>query len=306
MLKTLVLHILFLSIYGLFQLSGQEKSNPLKEIKTCFLEAASEKSYFVSSETVKEISTDKFLKTIAPYLNDPKPFVRYKAIDLTKRKGLLLSDTPERQKITPLLIEACKDKDSGNSGAASNALTLFTKSDFTAQAADSILALLASRPYHFERVIKLAGFVPNQKTVEKLSEMLSNDTTLNKKEKWALTLALARNGDATAIDYCMEKISGAGVNDEAITYLFPDLAYIRQPQAINYMLQGILTDEKNCRSSNPDSEKEIVCAFKIMELVAPVVTDFPVKLTSYGELNTDNYDTSLSATRGWINRNKSD
>lgn len=257
MLKTLVLHIFFLSIYGLFALNAQEKNNPLKEIKTCFLEAASEKSYFVSSETVKEISTDKFLKTIAPYLNDPKPFVRYKAIDLTKRKGLLLSDSLERQKIIPLLIEACKDKDGGNSGAASNALTLFTKSDFTAQAADSILALLSSRTFHFERVIKLAGFVANQKTVEKLAQMLSNDTTLNKKEKWAVNLALARNGSAPAIDYRMEKISGAGVNDRAITYLFPDLVYIKQPQAIRYMLQGILTDEKNCRSSNPDSERKV-------------------------------------------------
>ena len=107
-------------------------------------------------------------------------------------------------------------------------------------------------------------------------------------------------GNSESIDYCLNKIKGAGVNDHTVTHLFPDLAYIRNKDAFHYMLQEINSDEKKCSSANPDNEKPVICAFRIMELVAPYIEDFPVKLTSYGELDTNDYDKALIKVKEWI------
>jgi hypothetical protein len=73
---------------------------------------------------------------------------------------------------------------------------------------------------------------------------------------------------------------------------------------MDFMLREILSDEKRCRSSNPDKEEEIICAFKIIEMVAPVIENFPVKITSYGEADIDDFDHTLNSVREWIMLNK--
>jgi hypothetical protein len=279
--------------------SQQKIAEPRTEIEKYFTAAQKGNGYYIDRATLDGIDSKQFLKIVTPYLKLENAKVRYGAIDIIKRKALLLPESTGRSQYIHLLIEACRDKDSGNSGAASKALTRFRKTDFDEQGSDSLFSLLKSKPYYYERVIQLVGFVQPANSNIFLKEKLLNDSTLKKRTTWATYLALARTGDTASLKYCMEKVRSVAVNDQVVDYLFPDLLYTRQPEAIQYMLNEILSDKKKCSSSNPDSDAEIICAYRIMELVAPVITNFPLSLTD-GELDLDDYDAALITVRDWI------
>jgi hypothetical protein len=65
-----------------------------------------------------------------------------------------------------------------------------------------------------------------------------------------------------------------------------------------FLLRTIMNDERNCSSPNPDSNASINCAYRILELVAPVIVDFPVDVDE--ELLTNDYTESLVRVREWI------
>lgn len=279
---------------------NQQNISQEKEILKYFSEAVKGNNYSLSNAVINTIAVSNMVAMAKPYIGNSDRFVRYKAIDLIRKKGLLTKNPAEKQILTSWLLEACKDKDSGNSGVASRALINYTSNDFPTHAADSIIALMASHCFHLERVIRLSGFIHNESTTSFLNHIKQLDSTLTAQQKWALDLALARLGNSESIEYCLNKIKGAEVNDQTFFYLFSDLAYIRTKAAFDYMLQEINSDEKKCSSANPDNEKPVICAFRIMELVAPYIEDFPVKTTSYGELDTDNYDDTLKKVKEWI------
>ena len=70
------------------------------------------------------------------------------------------------------------------------------------------------------------------------------------------------------------------------------------------MLEEILSDDKNCFSSNPDNEVPIICAFRIMAQVGYHINDFPVEVDQYGLASDISYDQILRIVRQWINNNK--
>jgi hypothetical protein len=198
------------------------------------------------------------------------------------------------------LIQACKDRDGGNSGAASKALTQFRKEDFSNAAKDSLFFLLKTQPYYIERVIRLTGFAGVEGSKKYLEETYIYPASARKKTEWAARLALARMGDSTSLAYCLEKVKSEPVNDKVVYYLFPDLVYTRQEAGIRYMLGAIQSDAKNCTSSNPYSEENIICAFRIMELIAPVILNFPLHASDDGELEIEDFDEALKTVREWI------
>ena len=304
MIKIVSLFIILLH-YSVFSLGQEQKEWTVKtaknEIELYFNEAAKGKGYYLSGEALKVIDSKKFLKITNPYLESDNRKVRYSAIKLLKRKGIYLATPEERYPFVILLIEACKDKDSGNSGAASLALTQFNRNDFSEEACDSLLNLLKTSPYYLERIIQLVGFIDPGGAKEYLRETFLNNPSINKKKQWAAHLALARMGESTSMHFCLGQIKTEPVNDNVVYYLFPDLLYTRQEAAIQFMLDEILTDEKKCFSSNPDSEAKIICAYRIMELIAPVISNFPLQVTGYGELEIDDYDLALKTVRDWIN-----
>jgi hypothetical protein len=287
---------LFLLSYGQNQQSNSQKD----EIAKYYAEAVKGNDYALSSEVVNAITASGIIDISKPHMDNSDHFVRYKAIDLVRRKGMLIKDPVEKKMLTSWLLEACKDNDGGNSGVASRSLLSFSSGDFSSQAADSIMALISSHSFYLERLIRLSGFIHNESTLPFLSNVKQHDSTLTAKQKWAVDLALARLGNQESATYCINRITGTGTNDNTVAYLFPDLIYIRNKTAFNYLLQGILSDEKKCTSSNPDREKPVLCAFRIMELIAPYIESFPVQVTSYGELDIDNYDDALKKVREWI------
>ncbi len=146
----------------------------------------------------------------------------------------------------------------------------------------------------------LAGIVETgQETLRK--KFLMPD--INNEIKWAIALALARQGSSEHTNYCVQLANKLPANNNLISYIIPDLIYTRQKQAIDYCVQIINKDSKDCYSPNPDKPEFILCAYFVMELLAPVIMDFPLKTDATGTLVTGDYEKALITARAWFANN---
>ena len=261
-----LLYFIIIILISSASLSAQKK-NVSKELDTYYAEALKGKNYFISGEVVKAANPEKLLKKSVPYLKNENASVRYKAIDLIKRKGDLTGDTLYRQQYVAALIEAVKDRDGGNCGTALRGLTYFKPGDFNQASRDSIKKLLQTKTQHFDLLIKAAGFINDPQTKSILEKTLAEDSTLNAKTKWALHLALARLGDKDNLAYCMGKVKSVPLGDQVVSYLFPDLIYIRQPEAIQYMLDAILSNQKAVLHPIPTPMPILFAHLKLLNLL---------------------------------------
>jgi len=123
---------------------------------------------------------------------------------------------------------------------------------------------------------------------------------------WDIHLSLARLGNKEEIKYCVDLVRNAGLNDKVIYNLFPDLAYTRSKEAVYYMLEVLNSDSKDCFSPNPDNPVKIPCAYRVMEFLAPVIKNFPLKTDKDGELDVDDYEKSLITCREWFKKHVND
>lgn len=139
------------------------------------------------------------------------------------------------------------------------------------------------------KIRQLENFVRQQLTV-------ANDF----KSQWTYHLFLGRMGDPNSVQYCIETIRKIGLNDDVVYHLIPDLVYLHQNEAIDFILTKILDDEELCTSPNPDYDVAITCAYRLMELVAPVIEGFPLRTGPSGDLEVDDYPTGLEQVRQWI------
>lgn len=288
---------LFLTV-GMAYAQSPSKSDI--DFKAYFKASVNGKGYYITISQINNSNSKKLLKNVRPFLSVDNEKQRFAAIDLLRRKALSLTSAKERGPYIELLIEACKDNDSGISGAASNSLTQFAKSDFSKQHGDSLLALLKRKPYHYERIIKLNGFCQPEGSIKYINDKVLSDSLLTKKGVWAAKLALARMDHRESITYIEETVQQAGINDDIVDYLYPDIIYIRQPEVLRLVLNNILSDDKQCSSPNPDSEESIICAFKIIQLAGPVIRNFPLRITKYGEVDLEDYDKDLQSVRSWL------
>jgi hypothetical protein len=202
------------------------------------------------------------------------------------------------------IIKGCRDKDSGICGMELNSLTHFRKDDFDNEAAYELSVLTKEKIPHYHILIKLTGFVGISDLKAGYRQMLADKKYPNAQSRWALHLSLARMGEQDEIDYCFQKVRNIKVNDDVVYELIPDLIYTRQKKVFDYLLEIIESDEKSCSSSNPDSNVKIICAYRVMEQIAPYIENFPVETGTSGDLKTTNYDTALAKVREWIKANR--
>ena len=241
------------------------------------------------------------LKTgLNQYFSDSVASVRQKAYYLIYKKGITAEAT-NRTETVNTLINGCFDKNGGVVGAVLSNLNDFNSSDFDNKAKSAINKLLNKKKmFHRKKLAMLAGNIgAGKEAMQKklLDKRVSNDT------KWAYSLALARQGSAKHINYCMNQISEIPVNNNLITYIIPDLVYTKQREMIDYCISLVFRDTKDCFSPNPDKPEYILCAYRVLELIAPVIADFPYQTDATGTLNTDDYDKALTVARKWLTDN---
>lgn len=239
------------------------------------------------------------LNALQKYQTDTLPEVRAKVYYLTQKVGLASHESAIRQKVVNMLLEGCRDADSGNSGIASSYLEVFSPADFDEPAKEQLRELIQQPAFHYYRILRLAGYVQLQDQIDIIQQKIASGE-LTVQAKWSAYLALARMGDESALYYCLGKVSRYPVNDDVVYELLPELIYIRQPLAINYVIDVLYHDKPACESADPEASEYILCGYRVMEMLAPVIRDFPLTLDVSGDLDVESYQVALQQVRDWF------
>lgn len=241
---------------------------------------------------------DNLIEEASKYMKDSTSKARLFAYELIHQAGKKSKDSNTRQKAVHYLVEACKDKSSGNVGVASQYLQQYKKSDFGLAARDSLASIVKRGSYYLDNLVLLAGYLDINNSVIKTVLLKPK---YNDKIKWAAHLALARKGDNEEINYCIKAVKSKEMSDAVIYRLLPGLVYTRQKAAIDYLVTILNSNEKSCLSPNPENPSQIICGYRVMEFLAPVIKDFPLQLIEgVNQIKTDNYETALETARKWF------
>jgi hypothetical protein len=256
--------------------------------------------YVREMEIISGYRLEQLLAELEAFYRDTLPPMRQKAYYLTYKKGVGMPSGQRTMAVTQL-VKGLDDRDGGVIGLAIGYLQAFAPGDFDAGAQSVISAKLryTGMP-HYGDLALLAGYAGIGK--EALSRLyIQPGLPMNR--KWYVALALARMGHTEALEYCMKKIKSLPVNSEMISYALPDVIYMRQKEAMDYCVKLLGSDKNLCLSPNPDLPESILCAYRIMELLAPVIVDFPVQVDVSGTLDTDDYPRALQRVRAWFSKN---
>ncbi|WP_026473684.1 hypothetical protein [Alkaliflexus imshenetskii] len=234
---------------------------------------------------------------LQPFLKDSLRSFRQKAYSFIYRKGL---QVPASQKylFVSALLKGCTDPDGSVVGQILIWLQSFGSEAFSPETVDMFESYLLNRRMpHRKRMIMLAGYVgAGREWMRK--QVMQND--LPPAERWAVQLALARMGDDASIFACAETLRSMVLNNQLVEYVLPDIIYTRQRELLNICVEYIQSDEMACISADPDYETEMLCGYRVLELLAPVIVDFPIKVSAIGSLDTDDYHKALLTARSWF------
>jgi len=302
-MKTFFKHIMCFMIifFSLNTISAQESSD--NNIHSFFKNVKESPNTFHKINSNSNWDKLQTLKDLEFYQNDSidniRKYTYLIADNLTKDDSDLLL----KQNVVNFLLNGFSDKNSGNCGIVSDLLKKYPLKSFNITAQQKILKLLYKSPSYYHELIKLAGYVNPDSTSDLIHKLLLSRVVKNNESYWAAQLALARIGDQSAIEFCMNQIKQMKVNDDLIYDFVPDLIYTHQHEAINYLVQLLYSKEKNCESSNPESTEMIVCGYRIMEYLAPIIKNFPLKINNTGDIDTNDYAEALQICRDWFIEN---
>ncbi|MEX2235484.1 MAG: hypothetical protein WD824_25205 [Cyclobacteriaceae bacterium] len=242
------------------------------------------------------------LDLLRPYFRDTIQAVRKKAYEVTYFASSRSENTTFRNRGINTLISACSENESEIKGMVLEFLTGFGKEDFSVAAKDSLRILVRNQIPHFDRLLKLAGFLD-------LSDLIPDILPFSRpgnpaQIRWAAILSLARMSERLSIAELMKRVKKLPVNDDLVYKVFPDLIYTRQPEPLEYIIETLQSDAKNCMSADAEREIPVLCGYRIMELLAPVIDGYPLQLDKSGDIITEDYSTALESVRHWFQINK--
>ena len=240
------------------------------------------------------------INSIASETGDSSLVARQQAYYLIYKKG---NNAPaaERKIAVNRLAKGIPDADGGLTGQLLGYLQSFSVADFDSESRSLIAGRLKNPNMpHYDALVLLAGFigVGNNELLA-----LYRNPDLPVRKKWNIALALARMGNDEQTAWCVQKVKKAPVNSGLVANVLPDLIYTRQKAAIDYCVELLFSDEKLCSSPNPDLSERIPCAYRIIEMLAPVIENFPVKVNPSVGLESDDYPKTLQMVREWFKKN---
>src|SRR5690606_29691713 len=147
-------------------------------------------------------------------------------------------------------------------------------------------------------IIRLCAFLDMREIAPRI-ETLAGEK-YNPAVRWSATLGLVRMGDTRAASTMMRRVKQHVINDNIVYRLLPDLVFTRHPDAIRFLIEIVYSDATDCMSPDPEIDDAIPCAYRVAELLAPVIKGFPVALGPYGDLDTDDYPRALRVIRQWL------
>lgn len=250
------------------------------------------------TQLLKSYGMQELIGSLSVFYSDSLLNIRHKAYYLTYKHGLNTNSEHQPMAVSQLL-KGCGDGNGSVVGQCLMYLSGFPKHAFTDDARQQIVSLLQNkRQPHYKKLILLAGYAGAGQELFRQRMLLKDNET--KENIWAMELALARMGHEQSIDACVAVAQKLPIGNELVLWLIPDLVYTRQKAAIDFCVTILGCDDRLCSSANPDYTEKILCGYRVMELLAPVVVGFPFPIDASGSLTTNDYQAALLATRKWF------
>ncbi len=305
-IKKSVFIIILLSVF--LPLSAQQ-GKPLAQLVKETMDLRRKGEYWKGLSPFRNYIKDSsalMIREFEPYTKDSLENIRSFAYNAIAVSGQKSTDSLTRQVAVNILVGGCTDKEAALRKNIAEQLENFLKPDFTVPAKQRIAGLLSMKADYYRNTVKLIGFLDMREQIPVLKQMLDSGTVKNRTLRWDVHLTLARLGVQDEINYCVSFVRSVGVNDRVIYNLFPDLVYMRTKEAVDYMVEVLMSDAKNCYSPNPDNPVKIRCGYRVMEYLAGIIKDFPIKTDSYGEADIDDYEVALVLSRDWFKQHLND
>jgi len=254
--------------------------------------------YKLEQKILSSTSPKKLFKQLNTYYTDTLVQVRQQAYYLSY-KAVQQAELGEQQRAVCVLLKGCADINNAVIGRCLLYLKSFPVTAFTADSKESLQALMQKKKIaHFRELYMLVGYVGVGFGI--IQQQLLGVNNYNNNQRWVMRLVLARMGHAKSIEYCMQMAKQVEDGNNKAAYLVPDLIYTRQREAIDYCVDILNNDKKNCFSPNPDLDAKILCGYRVLELLAPVIRQFPYKAGPAGSLLVDDYEEALYKAREWF------
>jgi hypothetical protein len=255
----------------------------------------------LQEKILSDSSAVQLVAALQPFYSDSTALVRSRAYFFTALKGRNAT-AGDGNIIVTALAQGIDDASGSNTGQVLSLLQEFPAACFDAKVKNAIAEKLKNtkRP-HYGELAMLAGHL---NTGGETLAGIREDRDFPIPVRWAASLALARMGNEQALTYCTETIKKLPVGSDMVSNVLPDLIYTRQRKALDCCVELLYDDKKLCRSANPYINEKITCACFIIELLAPVIEDFPIKVDKSIGLESRDYPATLKLAKNWFKKNK--
>lgn len=284
----------------LIPFDGAAQSIP-QQLQTYVVQLHQSQSVIVPVALREEKNANEVSEAAPQYFSDTLSHVRAKMYSLVGDAGTKSKDQNLRVQAVLKLVGASADLE--NLNLILTKLSAFNKIDFSQTSRDGLIALYKENPPYQDQLVRLIGTLQMTELSDDL-RVMSSATTKNQRLRWTALLALARMNDTEAIQAVMKKAQRLPVNDDVVYEIFPDLIYTQQRQAIEYLILELKSDEKKCTTADAEDETPITCAYRIMEILAPVIEKYPLEVDASGDIKTKDYKKALATVRAWFEKNK--
>jgi hypothetical protein len=262
-----------------------------------FMEEVRDGSYAAVPESIWQQEEQTLIQQVQPFLQDTSQSVRLRAYGILKQLGLKSEDQQLRQEVVSQLIAGIGDTDRSISVRNTGGLKNFQQKDFTTASANQLLTYLSTSTPNLEELLLVIGFVQPENAVASIRPLIGQLRGMDRMAAW---LALSRLGEEDAIQYVMQRVERQPINDDLVYEIVPYLVYTRRQEAFEFLERIIQSNEQNCLSANADNEESILCGYRVLEYIAPVMIDFPLPVDEFGELEIDDYEAGLTEVREWL------
>ncbi|WP_439182733.1 hypothetical protein [Carboxylicivirga taeanensis] len=254
--------------------------------------------YALEEKLVSDNSADSLISILTGFSLDTTIYVRYKAYELFYKKALTLQ-SHKRLSLIEQIVEGCHDSDFNIQLACIGYLKRFSNEEFNQQLLSELNSLLSGGRLSVNKeYMLLAGYLGFGK--EQLQRRLLAQDRFSPIQQYWMHLALARMGEVSSVDYCLKQASEIKNVHSKVMYIVPQLIYTRQRAAVNHCIEMLYIDEKLCYSSDPDNNNMVCCGYRIMELLAPVIVNYPYEVDFSGMLIAKDYEEALIEIREWL------
>ena len=200
-------------------------------------------------------------------------------------------------------IKLSRNYNSSVSSLALKELRLFPRTLYDSSDIQNISKSIDSKFKAYNDIVLIVGYICHQNFTETINRVFPNSRVFNKQERWATHIALARLGNESALNYCTSRAASLTLSDQVIDIIYPDLIYTHNKQAYDILVEALYSDDKKCSSLNPNSDSKIICGYRIVELLAPKIRNFPIKVLPSGDLDVSNYQAAIEIAREWFKIN---